>query len=255
MAAGRALGEDWRNPTHYAALVHADRSFIAWEWLRRDPAYAKAARGAAGTAARPSFAEARRFGLVAFEHPDIGVPVARPLWDCEVHPFVLATARADSGPAEECFGWRRFGAFATLVRSPVADHLLLSDGWRSIRLDGDAGLFAGDPVPLAYRLQGLGRAEAPLHTLRRLLSFNRSGRFLSSLHPREARSRRWVLALRAWDALQEGAEQREIARVLLGPWAGERDWRIQDPSLRSRVQRLVRLARSMAGGGYRALLN
>jgi hypothetical protein len=142
----------------------------------------------------------------------------------------------------------------TLVTTPFADHLLLSDGWRSIRLDGAAGLFAGGTVRLAYRLEGLGGAEAPLLTLRRLLAFDRSGRFSSALHPRERRSPRWVQILRAWDALQEGAGQREIARVLLSASAGEPDWRIREPSLRSRVQRLVRLARSMAGGGYRALL-
>jgi hypothetical protein len=63
-----------------------------------------------------------------------------------------------------------------------------------------------------------------------------------------------VQILRAWDALQDGAAQREIAAVLLNPCAGEPDWRIRNPSLRSRAQRLVRLARSMAGGGYLALL-
>jgi hypothetical protein len=141
------------------------------------------------------------------------------------------------------------------VTTPLADHLLLSDGWRSIRLDGAAGLFAGGTVRLAYRLEGLGGAEAPLLTLRRLLAFDRSGRFSSALHPRERRSLRWVQILRAWDALQDGAGQREIAAALLHPAAAEPDWRIREPSLRSRVQRLVRLARRMAGGGYRALLS
>ena len=250
MPAERRSERNWRCAAHYCALLHADRSLIAWEWLRRDPSYAEAAR----KAARDPSSDPGRFGLVAFEDPDLGVPSARPLWRSSTYPFVLAAARAGEGPATDCFDWRRFGPAATLIRAPLADHLLLSDGLRVIRLDGEAGLFAGGPLRLAYRLEGLGGAERPLLTLRRLLAFNRSGRFSGSLHPREARSPRWVLMLRAWDALRDGAGQREIAEVLLSPSAGEPDWRIRHPSLRSRVQRLVRLARAMAGGGHRALL-
>lgn len=254
MPAGKVPKPDWRDEAQYCALLDADRSLIAWEWLRRDAAYADAARRAAGKAVRQGFAQARRFGLVAFEDPDLGVPAARPLWDCSVYPFALESLRAADGPQTERFDWRRFGPMARLVTTPSADHLLLSDGWRTIRLDTEAGLFAAGPVRLAYRLEGLGAAQAPLLTLRRFLAFNRAGRFSTSLHPGERRSARWVQMLRAWDALQEGAGQREIAKVLLSPSAGEADWRIRNPSLRSRAQRLARLARTMAGGGYRALL-
>jgi hypothetical protein len=60
--------------------------------------------------------------------------------------------------------------------------------------------------------------------------------------------------LRAHDAVQAGADQRQLAEVLLGREAGEPRWRSRAPSLRSRAQRLTRAARQMAGGAYRELL-
>lgn len=254
MSAGKGLVRDWRNAAHYCALLDADRSFIAWEWLRRDPAYAEAVERACRKAPLDTASEAQRFGLVAFEDPALGVPDARPLWHSEVHAFVLRTRPAQNGCLEDGLDLNRFEPMVTLLSTPSCDHLLVSDGLRSIRLDGEAQLFAGGPVRLAYRLEGLGGVQAPLLTLRRLLSLNRSGRFSNSLHPREVRCWRWVQMLRTWDGLQEGASQRDIAGVLLSPSATRPDWRIRDPSLRSRAQRLVRLARTMGAGGYRALL-
>jgi hypothetical protein len=87
-----------------------------------------------------------------------------------------------------------------------------------------------------------------------LLSLYRNRRFSRSLHAREARARRWILALRAWDALVAGADQREVAQHLLSRSAGDPRWRSREPSVRSQAQRLVRSARAFANGGYRALL-
>lgn len=152
------------------------------------------------------------------------------------------------------FDVSRMDELATVVAGRRSDHLLLPDGLRAIRLDGSRGLFAGGPVRLAYRLDGLAAAEPPLLALRRLLALCSTGRFLRSLHPREVRARRWILQLRAWDATAAGAGQREIAEVLLSRSAAEACWRTLEPSLRSQAQRLVRSARGLAAGGYRFLL-
>jgi hypothetical protein len=117
-----------------------------------------------------------------------------------------------------------------------------------------AGTLARGPTRLHYLLGGLASAEKPLLTLQRLLELARAGRFSRSLHPREPRARRWVLMLRAHDAIRAGTDQREIAQVLLNGVAGEPRWRSESPSLRSQAQRLVRGARLMARDGYRTLL-
>lgn len=257
MAAGDGHVPDWRDAAAYQRLLHADRSLIAWEWLRRNTGYRAAAERAleadgSGDPSEPGELP-ERWGLHAFEVPSASVPDARPIWCAEVHPFALSV---EAGPpdGEEAFDLERIRAISTLVTAANGrEHLLISDGLRAIRLDVLAGSIACGPAELHYRLRGL-TAEWPVMSLRRLLALWRTGRFCRSLHPREARARRWVLMLRAYDALTTGADQREIAGVLLSPEAGELRWRSRLPSLRSQAQRLVRETRRMAAGGYLGLL-
>jgi hypothetical protein len=244
---------DWRDPERYAALLDADRSLFAWVWLRRDPLYVAAAETA--FSGRSGDRGAAAFGLVAFEPPGRAVPDARPLWATPVYPYVLAVTRDHAAAAADSFDFDRFRAIATSVANETGEHLLLSDGLFAVRLDGPPGAFSGSPVSLRYMLQGIAAAERPLLTLRRFLSLCRSGCFSSSLHPREARARRWILMLRAADALAAGADQRQIANKLLSRTAGEARWRSREPSVRSQAQRLVRSARRLAAGDYRRLLD
>ncbi|UYY57154.1 transcriptional regulator domain-containing protein [Sphingomonas sp. S2-65] len=59
---------DWRNSAPYRALAGIDRAGLAWEWLRRDPAYAalsaRLRRGGVGLQPHLEMeADARAFGL------------------------------------------------------------------------------------------------------------------------------------------------------------------------------------------------
>lgn len=246
---------DWRDASAYASLLDADRSFHAWEWLRRDRAYREAARAERAPDAGRARPGPRSWGLEAFEDPDLVTPAARPLWSREVHPFVLSAVAARVGSAADAFNLARFAALAKLHRSEDGiEHVLLADGLRALRLDVIAGSIGQGPAQLRYLLAGIASAAPPLLTLQRLLVFCRTGRFARSLHRPEAKAGRWVLMLRAWDGLAAGADQRQIAAVLLSARAAERRWRSETPSLRSQAQRLVREARRMAGGGWRALL-
>jgi hypothetical protein len=256
VAAGDGWVPDWRDAAAYEPLLGADRSLMAWEWLRRDPAYRAAAdrssRDACGSGGAGEAPE--RWGLHAFERPDLAAPEARPVWRAEVHPFVLAV-EAHPPHGEDRFDLARLGAISTIVTAADGrEHLLISDGLRSIRIDVLAGSIASGPVGLHYCLAGLETAERPLLTLRRLLALWRTGRFCRSLHPAEARAGRWLLMLRARDALAAGATQRAIAGELLSSCATRERWRVEAPSLRSQVQRLVRSTLRMAGGGFRELL-
>ena len=252
---------DWRDEAAYAPLLAVDRPGFAWEWLRRDCAYREAAGAAmarknvewgycaeaAGTAAR--------FGLHGFEAASFDARSARPLWRREVFPFVLEAEAVEEGALEDRIDLARIARLASLVRDAGGrEHLLLSDGCRSIRLDIVSGSVRSGPVVLRYRLAGLSRVAAPLLVLRRLLALLRTGDFSASLHPREQRAARWILMLRAQDALAAGAGQREIAAHLLAREAMGQRWRVEAPSLRSRAQRLVREARRMVAGGYLSLL-
>ena len=252
---GPAPGVDWRDAEAYAPLLDADRPIFAWEWLRRDRSYRRAADAAANGLCERSGSDPGRWGLQAFESPAKAAPDARPVWRGDLHPHVLVAAATKPARLAEAFDLSRFAQLATLVRAgDGAEHLLLSDGLRTIRIDIVEGSVEAGPVELHYRLSGRESAKGPLLALRRLLALCDQGRFGRSLHPREPGARRWILALRVHDALAAGAGQREIAAALLGAAASEARWRVQAASLRSQVQRLVRARRALASGGYRNFL-
>ena len=250
---------DWRDGEAYAPLLDVDRAGFAWEWLRRDGGYRQAAANAfvrrQGMGPGSPEAGAACWGLHRFEPPERDALIARPVWRRNFLPLVLEAGAAEGGAPGERFDLARLKGLATLIAGPAGEHLLLSDGRRSIRLDIVAGTLGSGPVLLDYRLAGLGQVQPALRVLRQLLALWSLGRFSAALHPREPRARRWTLVLRAHDALVAGATQRDIAAVLLGRDAAAPRWRIEAPSLRSRAQRLVRDARRMAQGGYLALLS
>lgn len=259
MASASSSGPDWCEGEHYASLLRADPAAIAWEWLRRDSRYRIAASDAphlgrgSGPAVRPADPAAAPWGLHAFEHPSLPATMARPVWRRGWHSRVLVASAQGRGPPEDRFDLARFAAIATLVRDADGpEHLLLSDGEASLRLDVEAGSLLEGPVCLTYHLAGLAALRGPLEVLSALRRLGQSGRLDRAAA--RSRNRRHILLLRAHDALQAGASQREIATVLLSGEAALARWRSEAPSLRSRSQRLVKGARAMARGGYRALL-
>lgn len=249
---------DWRNGDAHAALIRAEPAAIAWEWLRRDPRYRTAAAAApCATATWPTVLPAQpaaaAWGLHAFADPDLPAGAARPVWRSGWLARVLVVRAEHGGRAGELFDLARFAALATVVEGEAgAQHVLLSDDAASLRIDVATGTVTAGPVRLAYCLAGLADVARPLDTLRDLLRLCRSGRLPPP--PARSRNRRLILLLRACDALEAGASQREIAEVLLSGEAARRRWRAEVPSLRLQAQRLVGGARMMAGGGYRALL-
>lgn len=257
MAAGDRLVPDWRDAAAYVPLLDADRSFFAWEWLRRNRSYREAAERAHEARSSGEDGEAgeapERWGLHAFELPGLTVPEARPVWCAEVDPHVLGI-HAGPPAGEDVFNLERFATMSTLLTAEGREHLLITDGLRTIRIDVLMGSIARGPVGLRYQLTGLSSAERPLLTLRRLLALWRGGRFCRSLHPGAARAKRWLLMLRTQDALATGANQRAIAAELLGSSAARERWRVEAPSLRTQAQRLVQCARRMAEGEFWNLL-
>lgn len=130
--------------------------------------------------------------------------------------------------------------------------MLFSDGVHHLQLAVAMGSVLEGPVSLHFLLPGFQHIEAQILTLRRLCHLRRFGRFPRRLYPPERRAGRWISMLRAWDGLQAGASQREIAAALFGEHAVREDW--SAGYLRTRVQRLFRGAEKLIAGGYRALL-
>lgn len=240
MDVGRPL-VDWRSAAAYAILATCDRHAFAWEWLRRSPtylrAYCKGDDDEVGAAA---------FGLCRFEPLRSGVPIARPIWRADADPHVLTATAAPARDGKDVFDFAVLGALSScVVDAAGAEHWLWSDGIRHIRLDILEGSLADGPVRLDYRIAGFAAALPRNATLRRLIALTRTGRIVPRTVAAEARAQRWSLVLRTHDALMAGASQRTIAEQLFGMDSMPR-WRIESPSYRSRVQRLVGAARVAA---------
>lgn len=258
LVGGAARLPDWTSVQDYLFLRAARRRAFAWEWLRRTPSYRETALAALQhrrSAARLEDLAAAQWNLHAFEDPRLDSRHARPVWMAEADPFVLHCTAVGSAEGADSIDIARHNHLARVIAAPAHDRVLLSDGLRSIRLD-----IAGDRVGsgafiLHYDLFGVRSLERPLVTLRRLMALLQLGRFSPALFPADARARRLILMLRTFDALQAGASQRHIARILLdSAAAGMPRWRLETPSLRSQAQRLAASARRLAGGGFWRLL-
>lgn len=196
-------------------------------------------------------------GFIFAERPDLEAPEARIIWHSEFDPSTLRISVIPvnrDGP-DHLDATRLAPWLAVATDSDGHEHAVLSDGWRRIRIDVEAGSLAeGGLVLLEYRLTGIAGAQSAVFTLRRFLQFALHRRFAASLFPHDPRMERWLTLLRVSDALRAGASQREIGRALFGDARVDLDWNGRSESLRSRVRRLVGDARAMARGGYRFLL-
>lgn len=243
----------------YRYLDQAGPAGLAWEWLRRDPAY----RAIAGTSARargnvtivePAPADCTvRWGCLAMPDASLEWADAPVLWSAEVDAAVLqVVALPVMDQQTEPFDLIGSAVRATVVRGENREHVLLGSGSGAIRLDVAGGSLLDGPVSLMHNLAGVVDLEpAALSALRRFLEFRRMGH-LVVVPPASQRLQRQVLALRVHDALVAGASIRDVGVMLFGlervrdEWAGE--------ALKSQCRRLIALARDMATGGYRKLL-
>ena len=118
---------DWRDSKAYEALRNADRSALAWEWLRRDPGYCESFRDYSQQSPTEAAAELARWGLHAWVAPALGARDARPVWRAERHPQALqARARASAVDAGS-FDLARLAPLATLIGDGQNSHLLMTE--------------------------------------------------------------------------------------------------------------------------------
>lgn len=247
---------DWHDRSSYDALLGQDCSGWAWEWLRRDPGYRQSAIGQLLAPGAKSSIDpgAARWGLHCYEDPDAGAGDARPLWRKDHLPGVISVS-AKPGAGPDCFDVGRFGDLATMVASDCGiEHWLIADAQRTLRLDVTSGSLLRGPVQLAVSLEGFPGLDSKMAALARMVEFWRTGSFHCKGDVSKARAVRLARMLRIHDAVAAGATQRDIAEALFDPSVRQCRWRIERPTVRLQVQRLVRSARIMMAGGHRNVL-
>ncbi|MBX3563602.1 MAG: DUF2285 domain-containing protein [Sphingomonas sp.] len=165
------------------------------------------------------------------------------------HQTLVADNLSEDSPLAKGESWLdRLRGLVTLIEGKDVAHLLITDGWRRLRIDLYGYNSAGAPNLPRWQLSGID-LNSQLLSLRRLVSVARSQRFGGHLWPRDPRTRRWILALRAHDAIAAGAGHRELAE-LFGGVTGDARWRSREPSLRLQAQRLAALTRTLQGMGF-----
>lgn len=234
---------DWCDGTAYAVLIGAERSAFAWEWMRRSAPYRAAwsafCRGATLTP------DPRLFGLERFEDPALRIPEARPIWSAGIIDNVLmAHVAHPAAPKSERIDLRLLARLVTIcIDRDGQEHLLLSDGRHFLRIDVIVGTLIGCPASLTFLLEGLTQLDRPMLAIERLVRLVRKGRFGREAYASLERQKRWILELRAADALAVGCNQQQIARTLFGSSISAERWRIESAPYRRRVQRLTARAR------------
>ncbi|MCX8477994.1 MAG: DUF2285 domain-containing protein [Sphingomonas sp.] len=196
-------------------------------------------------------------GFFFAERPDRSAPDALLFWSADVDGSVVSVRAEPVAAADpDAFALARLAGRASLARGDDGrEHLLLSDGWRRLRLDVVEGTLLGEGhVRLHFEMAGFAQLEARLLTIRRLLSLWRKERFLHALFQPLAGLAHRLEALRVADARSAGASYREIAVALYGEQRVGAEWEGRSDFLLSRVRRRAAEARRMEKGGYRALL-
>lgn len=192
-------------------------------------------------------------GSTFAENPEVFASRARLVWAADIDPGTIeAEAPSVSGGGNDAIDPADFAEWLSIVRTQDGrEHIVITDGFRRIRLDVTAGSLGGGPVCLRYRLEGIASLRSRVLPLRRLLAFCDHRRFLPSLYPADTKMTRLVEMLRVHDGLVAGASLGDLTKVLYGSQPADA---CRSDSLRSRVRRLVREGGLMAAGGYRRLM-
>lgn len=212
---------------------------LAWEYLRRDPAYRAAWR-------RRRAASPATWGVELLEDPDLDARTADPLWKSEPSGQVrlIADSAIKTGPPFSLWhlpGQRRlFHDGARLSLAGIADAF----GLRAI-----LGDHLRDGAPRAYAVPPQSATDA----VAAIADFEQA---ISRAEPAaRAPSRRAVAhmrALQALDAAGAGMSEREIGAALFGI-AAVKNW-YSDSPLRAGVRDALKRGRRYRDGHWRSLV-
>lgn len=205
-----------------------------------------------GNSARPNFGG---YPFAESEYRPAGI--ARIFWRADFDPHVLhiVAEPAERGASETVDLADIGGDVFVQPRAGQGEHVLIRFGGLHLRFDILSGTVLDGPVRPRIVLPDLSGIAPQLLTLRRLTMLVQGRQLPRSLRKAEKRGLRWAKMIQALDGVVAGGSQREIASALFGEKLVRAEWRGVSDHLRLKVQRLLREARKLAGGGYRAILS
>ncbi len=234
----------WHPPAAYLYALHLDGPSLAWEYLRRNPAYR-----IAWDHRRRDDEGSQLWGLRLFEDPADDARSVQPAWLSDAVIAVLA----DNDPLENALPFRLWD---------IPGHKMLIDDGRRIRLASLVGcqvvrmaIARGleDGAPYAYAIRAGGDAAARWHAIEAQLHVIDTPPVFSLARPKQS-ALGHMRALQALDGTLAGASHREVAEAVFGSNAVAERWH-PDGDMRAQVRRLIRRGETFMKGGYRRLLN
>jgi hypothetical protein len=242
--------EQWYPTAAYLYVLHLDGPALAWEYLRRNPAYRRDWLRGDADFSKP----AHRWGLRLLEDPNRDARDAQPDWlsdpDNLVHlsPEDSTDAQAQSFHVWELPGYRYLthDGERLVLTSQLPQHILRVAIPTTLE-DGQPFAYA---VPAGANLQRRWRTAAV--ELRWLDPPDASHIAVSAVRPGRA-ALLHLRTLQALDGVLAGASHRELGAVFFGAAAIAKHWH-DGSDLRAQVRRFVRRGRVLMLGGYRRLL-
>ncbi len=242
----------WCVSASYLYTLHLDHASLAWEYLRRNPAY----RSAYGDCLplRPESPE--RWRLLWLEDPRLDARLAHPRWDPTPRACATLTADPDQSVDADRFELWRLPGSKVITHDGRLLLLTVNLADRIVRLRLDRSVQEGAPIAYvvpsgarAQRYWRLSQQHAPPSHCgvieRDRVGSNGGGLRLRIMHMR---------ALQALDGALAGATLREVAVAIFGAERVEHSWN-PDSELRAQVRHLIARGHALMRGGYRRLLD
>jgi hypothetical protein len=241
---------DWRDSDSYLWVTALPRPALAWEFVRRSPAYREAYQSS-------EFSQrGSPWPMVRLENPRLDALHAVPAWTGSVCDEVLPlrTGARPQDAIRAAINVDRLRCRMTMLEDAAGTtHVLFAERGRQLHLAVEADPVAGlalmtpalAPMPLTVK-----RTLA----LRRLSDLAEHGELRQHLYPAESRAPRFARILQALDGALAGARHRDIAVSLFGERRVTQDWASPDNHLRDHVRRAVAQGRTMMAEGFVRLL-
>lgn len=245
----------WTCWAAYVYALHLEPASRAWEYLRRNPRYARDwVRFRRGTSQRI----AARWGLAVLIDPRLDAREASPVWAIRAPAPVrlvrdeYRSADGRGAPRDQFSIWHLAGR-KSLLGDGADLQLMIRSSPQTAQLHIADRLCAGDrfayQIPAGAAQGAALRTVAAFHALHGVPSAGRQ----RAAHRPGRTDLFHARALQVLDGLAAGASQRELATAIFGNATVARNWR-PDGALRAQVRYLIRRARAMMAGEYRSLI-
>ena len=243
---------DWRDSESYLWITALPRTALAWEFVRRSPAY-RATFRSKGTSEPGS---GLPWPMIRLEDPFLDARDAVPAWSggvCDENLPVLTGAQPQAA-IRAAIDVDRLRCRMTMIEEQAGiTHVLFGERGRQLHLEVEACPAAGRCLMTPALAPVQATAKRTL-ALRRLSDLAAYGELRAHLYPAESRAPRFARVLQALDGALAGARHRDIAVSLFGERRVVQDWASPDNHLRDHVRRAVAQGRTIMTGGFVRLL-